>query len=57
MFLKVTLHVQSLPPKHIHQVFQWMICLAKVHGQMNLPCKNSIINKWFQRSKFFRKVC
>ena len=41
----------------IYQVFQWMIYLVEDHGQMNLPGKISIIiNKWFQRSNFFRKV-
>ena len=40
-----------------YQVFQWMIYLVEDHGQMNLPGKISvIINKWFQRSNFFRKV-
>ena len=30
MFLKVTLHVQTLPQKHVYQVFQWMMHLAKI---------------------------
>ena len=41
MFLKVTLYVEPLLQKHAYQVFQWMICLAESHGQMNLPGKSS----------------
>ena len=52
MFLKVTLHVQPLPQKHVYQVFQWMIYSVEGHGQMNLPDKNFIINKCFQISNF-----
>ena len=55
MFLKVTLHVQPLPQKHAYQIFQWMIYLVEGHVQMNLPGKNSVTNKCFQRSNFFRK--
>ena len=55
IFLKVTLHFQPLPQKHLNQVFQWMIYLVEDHGQMNLPGKNIIINKCFQRSNFFMK--
>ena len=55
MFLKVTLHVQPLPQKHVYQVFQWMIYLVERHGKMNLPGKNSIISKCFQRSNFLRR--
>ena len=35
--------------------FSGWIYLVEGHGQMNLPGKNSIINKCFQRSNFFRK--
>ena len=46
---------QPLPQKHVYQVFQWTIYLVEGHGQMNLPGKNSIINKCFQKSNVFRK--
>ena len=32
MFLKVALHVQPLPQKHVYQLVQWMIYLVEGHG-------------------------
>ena len=55
MFLKITLEVHPLPQKHVYQVFQWMMYLVEGHGRVNLPGKNSIINKFFQRNNFFKK--
>ena len=58
IFLKVTLHIEPLPQKHVYQVFQQMMYIAEGHGQMNLPGKSSststIINKYFQKSNFYR---
>ena len=55
MFLKITLHVHPLPQKHVYQVFQWIIYLVEGHGQVNVPGKNSVKNKCFQRKNLFKK--
>ena len=54
MVLKVTLHIQPTPKKHIYQAFQWVIYVAEGRDWMNLPGKNSIIGKVLSKVHIFQ---